>query len=106
MSKYTMWGPSDPIYQARFRIVGELLKRLMDTPALPWPRDLYRDCTGLMAQPLQQQTPRNDALSICGKEHRQNIPRTIRSTYGHGFSVTYYCSNSCKSRAAQQETPR
>jgi hypothetical protein len=79
---------------------------LEPVPMLPWPLNLFADADNkvLQAQALQQQTPRNDALCICGKEHRQLYPRTVKSTYGHGFSVTYYCSNACKTRAAQQDS--
>lgn len=84
---------------------GKELREMEQLPVLPWPRELYRDHSGLqMSQTLTQQKPRKDSLCVCGKEHRQNIPRTIRSTYGFGFSVTYYCSNACKSRAAQQDS--
>ncbi len=75
-------------------------------PDLSWPHNLFADATNmvLMAQAMQQQTPRNDALCTCGKEHRHLVPRTVKSMYGNGFNVTYYCSNSCKSRAAQQDS--
>jgi hypothetical protein len=92
----------DPFGHPRFIAMGQELKRSME---LPWPHDLYRDpAAAQMSQALQQQKLRNEDLCICGKEHRQLWPRTTRSTYGHGFNVAYYCSNACKSRAAQQDS--
>ncbi len=91
----------DPFGAPRFVVMGQELKRLM---GLSWQHELYGDHAAKMSQALQQQKPRNADLCPCGKEHRHNIPRTIRSTYGFGFSVTYYCSNACKSRAAQQDS--
>lgn len=81
----------------RYRVMGEELRRMMQEP-LAWPADLYSQ----MAQPLTQQKPRNDDLCLCGKEHRRLWPRTVRSTYGYGFNVFYYCSNACKSRAVKE----
>lgn len=94
----------DFAHAERFRVIGEELRRMMNEPVpmLPWPHNLFGPI--MMSQPLQQQKPRNDALCICGKGHRQLWPRTTKSTYGHGFNVTYYCSNACKTRAAQQDS--
>jgi hypothetical protein len=89
----------------RLVAMGQEVKRLMMEPVLmlPWPQNLFAQ-QAAMSQTLQQLKPRTDAQCICGKEHRQLWPRTVRSTYGHGFNVTYYCSNACKTRAAQQDS--
>jgi hypothetical protein len=33
----------------------------------------------------------------CLRPHAMNIPMTVRSQYGNGFSVTYFCCNDHKS---------
>ena len=91
---------TDGFNSPRLVAMGRELKRLMELQVLPWPHNLYGPA--MMSQSLQQQKPRNEAQCICGKDHRQNIPWTRKSLYGNGFSVAYFCSSTCKSRAARE----
>ena len=91
----------DPFGALRFVVMGQELKRLMESPRLDWAANLYGPAQ--MSQALQQQELRSEDLCTCGKEHRRLWPRTRHSEYGHGFNVMYYCSDACKSKAVRQE---
>lgn len=89
--------PSEAELQRRGQELAALM--MAPLPRLNWPSDLFSQ-KAMMAQALQQQSLRADDVcswEACGRAHRQNIPMTIPSPYGHGFSVRYFCCDAHKS---------
>lgn len=77
---------------------GRELRMMERLTALEWPSDLFSAATA----PAPTGTLKNGDACTCGKPHRQNFPRTKRSPYGQGFDITYYCSDTCKSRSVRE----
>ena len=80
------------------------LRHLESLPVvdLPWPRNLFS--VNFMVFVFRNPQDKPQDLCICGKDHHKLYPRTRRSEYGHGFNVTYYCSDACKTNAVRAES--
>ena len=94
--------PRDPLSAPRFLKYGAELRRLEQ---LPWPRNLFGEnatIAELMAEAalFEQGVQISDELCPCGchKEHKHRVSQTLRNSYGRGYDVIHFSSDSCKSK--------
>jgi hypothetical protein len=97
----------DPFSAPRLQQQAIQLQRLEQ---LPWPRNPFGDLASiaeLMAESAHVCENADSACSCeCRKEHKHNMPQTLRSAYGRSFDVIHFRSEACKNRWNQERRRR
>jgi len=86
---------------------GRELAAMMMLPTIDWPPHLFVDVNKMVsgAKAPTGTLKNGDACTCgCGQAHRQNVPQTFPSQYGHGFNVVYFASDRCKTKWNRQRT--
>jgi hypothetical protein len=93
----------DPFSAPSFQQRAAELQRMEQ---LPWPRNLFGELASiaeLMAESPHAGENADGACSCgCRKEHKHNVPQTLRNPYGRGFDVIYFRSEACKNTWNQE----
>ena len=101
----------DPFSSGRFLQRAVELRRLEH---LPWPKNLFGETAAIAelvaeaAQLSDQASANPDTACPCGcrREHKHNVPQTLRNPYGRRFDVLYFRSEACQSKWNRERTPR
>jgi hypothetical protein len=102
------WAPAlESFYAPKFLKRATELQRLEQ---LPWPRNQFGELASI-AQLMSTSAPTGghaDAACSCGcrREHKQNVPQTLRRRNGRGFDVIYFWSEACKGKWNQERRRR